>query len=138
MLDLLAIWVSLGHSHRALACTLAKIGLTIDDTQRARARAVQAHLPVTVADLGVATRRRVDRDLVVLHRAIEQSGQIAGHDVFHAAAEAAHPEAGGAASLDSVAAIVSIFGANLKKLKSKEKHKIEDTNFSNCRIVYKI
>ncbi len=111
LLGLLAIRLGLGHA----PSLLAKVGLTIDDTQRTRARAVQAHLPITVADLGVATRRRVDGDLVVLHRAVEKSGQIAGHDVFHAAAKAAHPKAGGAASLDSVATIVSILGANLEK-----------------------
>jgi len=74
---------------------------------------------------------------VVLHRAVKQSGQITRHDVLHAAAESAHPEAVGAASLDSVSAIVSILGANLENLKVKEKHRSEVTTPLNPELCAK-
>ena len=74
---------------------------------------MQAHLPVTGADLSITARSRMDVDLVVLHRAVEKSGQKARHDVLVAAAEATRPHTGSAAGFQSVAAVMSVFSTDL-------------------------
>lgn len=105
--------VSMSCANRPMATLIAQVGFTVNDAQSARSGAVQAHLPVTGADLGITTRSRMDIDLMELHRAVKKSGQIARHDVFVAAAESARPGHSGAKGLASVAAVMSIFSTDL-------------------------
>jgi len=100
-----------GHNHRTSLSRgntpISQVGLTVDNTQGARSGAAQEHLTIGSAASGGATRARVDSDLVVLHRSVHQSRQIAGHDVLVAAA-------GGTDSLYGVAAIMCVLGADLQ------------------------
>ena len=103
----------MSSAHRSLTALVAKVSFAENNTKSARNGAVQAHLPVTGADLSITARSRVNVDLVELHGAVEQSGQIARQDVFVAAAQAARPHTGGAKGFASVAAIMSILSTNL-------------------------
>lgn len=106
----------------AEAGSLRLVGLSEHDTHGARR--AEVGLSIAATTLGGTARRRVHRDFVEGHGTVQKSGNVAGHDVVHAAAQSAHRVTGGTEGLAGVAAVVSIFSANLNTQNLKVTHKI--------------